>query len=247
MSSSAAQTRAFTTVFLIEMWERFGFYGMQVLMVTYMMKRLGFIDIRANLVWGAAAALIYATPALGGAIGDRFLGTRRTMRIGAIVLACGYALLWYPTDNPFYLYVGLGVIIVGNGLFKPNAANLVRKIYEGDDSKIDSAFTMYYMAVNIGSMISMTLTPWIRDVIGERYGDSAGWHTAFGVCSIGLLLGLGNYMLMSRALAHIGSPADDARPSPKRVAGVFAGSVVMVLLTVFILQSETVARVCVYA
>ena len=88
----------------------------------------------------------------------------------------------------YFLYFALGVIIVGNGFFKPNAGNLVRKIYEGDETRIDSAFTMYYMAVNIGSMISMTLTPWIRDYVGARYGDSAGWHTAFGVCSIGLML-----------------------------------------------------------
>ncbi|HLN48023.1 MAG TPA: oligopeptide:H+ symporter, partial [Steroidobacteraceae bacterium] len=157
-----SQTRAFSTVFMIEMWERFGFYGMQVLMVTYMMKKLGFVDTRANLVWGAAAALIYATPAIGGWIGDRLIGTRRTMKIGALVLASGYALLWLPTNNEYFLYMALGVIIVGNGFFKPNAGNLVRKIYEGDETRIDSAFTMYYMAVNIGSMISMTLTPWIR-------------------------------------------------------------------------------------
>ena len=110
-----------------------------------------------------------------------------------------------PTTR-FFLYGALGVIIVGNGFFKPNAGNLVRKIYEGDETKIDSAFTMYYMAVNIGSMISMTLTPWIRDYIGAKYGDSAGWHTAFGVCSIGLLIGMTNYFLMRRALAHVGSP-----------------------------------------
>ena len=164
--STVSQTRSFSTVFMIEMWERFGFYGMQVLMVTYMMKKLGFVDTRANLVWGAAAALIYATPAIGGWVGDKLLGTRRTMTIGAAVLAVGYALLWLPTNNAFFLYGALGVIIVGNGFFKPNAGNLVRKIYEGDETKIDSAFTMYYMAVNIGSMISMTLTPWIRDYIG---------------------------------------------------------------------------------
>jgi len=162
-NSTVSQTRSFTTVFMIEMWERFGFYGMQVLMVTYMMKKLGFVDTRANLVWGAAAALIYATPAIGGWVGDKLLGTRRTMTIGAAVLAVGYALLWLPTNKAFFLYGALGVIIVGNGFFKPNAGNLVRKIYEGDETKIDSAFTMYYMAVNIGSMISMTLTPWIRD------------------------------------------------------------------------------------
>src|SRR5580698_9057645 len=110
-----SQTRSFTTVFLIEMWERFGFYGMQVLMVTYMIKKLGFVDTRANLVFGAAAALIYATPAVGGWIGDRLLGTRRTMRIGAVTLAIGYALLWLPTDSEVSLYFALGVIIVGNG------------------------------------------------------------------------------------------------------------------------------------
>src|SRR5271156_3141499 len=220
LNPPVSQTRSFTTVFLIEMWERFGFYGMQVLMVTYMMKKLGVIDTRANLVGGAAAALIYATPALGGWIGDKLIGTRRIMRVGALVLALGYALLWLPSNNEYFLYFALGVIIVGNGLFKPNSGNLVRKIYEGDDTKIDSAFTIYYMAVNIGSMISMTLTPWIRDYVGERYGDSAGWHTAFGVCSIGLLIGLINYALLSRALRHIGSPADDAPAQLGRIAAV---------------------------
>jgi POT family proton-dependent oligopeptide transporter len=244
---TVSQTRAFSTVFMIEMWERFGFYGMQVLMVTYMMKKLGFVDTRANLVWGAAAALIYATPAIGGWIGDRLIGTRRTMMIGALVLTSGYALLWLPTNNEYFLYVALGVIIVGNGLFKPNAGNLVRKIYEGDETRIDSAFTMYYMAVNIGSMISMTLTPWIRDTVGARHGSSAGWHTAFGVCSIGLIIGMVNYFLMRRALAHIGSPPDDAPVNRGRLVLVLAGGIGMVLISAFILQNQAVARVCVYA
>lgn len=241
-----SQTRSFSTVFLIEMWERFGFYGMQVLMVTYMMKKLGFGDSKSNLVWGAAAALIYVTPAIGGWVGDKLIGTRRTMCIGAMVLMLGYALLWIPTDNASFLYYALGVIIVGNGLFKPNAGNLVRKIYEGDDTKIDSAFTIYYMAVNIGSTISMLLTPWIRNYVGQRYGDDWGWHTAFGACAIGLLLGLTNYALMSRTLKHIGSPADNARVSLKNLAGVFAGALVLVYVSAFILNNETVARICVY-
>ena len=93
MQPAVSQTRSFITVFLIEMWERFGFYGMQVLMVTYMVQRLGFVDTRANLVWSAASALIYATPAIGGWVGDKLLGTRRTMLTGAVVLAIGYALI----------------------------------------------------------------------------------------------------------------------------------------------------------
>jgi proton-dependent oligopeptide transporter, POT family len=245
-TAPTSQTRSFTTIFLIEMWERFGFYGMQVLMVTYMIKKLGFVDTRANLVFGAASALIYATPAIGGWIGDKLLGTRRTMRIGAFVLAIGYALLWLPTDSEYSLYFALGVIVVGNGLFKPNSGNLVRKIYEGDDTKIDSAFTIYYMAVNIGSMISMTLTPWLRDYIGARYGDSAGWHTAFGVCSIGLVIGMINYALMSRFMAGLGSPPDAAPVKPLRLAAVLGGAALIVIAAVLILQSETVARVCVY-
>ena len=241
-----SQTRSFSTVFLIEMWERFGFYGMQVLMVTFMMKRLGFVDTKANLIWGAAAALIYATPAIGGWVGDKLIGTRRTMLIGAVILAIGYALLWIPSDHPVVTYAALGVIIVGNGFFKANSGNLVRKIYDGEDTKIDSAFTIYYMAVNIGSMISMTLTPWIRDVVADKYGDSMGWHTAFGVCSIGLLLGLFNYSFMSRTLAHIGSPADNAPVNKKRLLAVAIAALLTVLASILILQSEAVAEACVY-
>ncbi|WP_201313646.1 oligopeptide:H+ symporter [Dyella sp. EPa41] len=241
-----SQTRSFSTVFLIEMWERFGFYGMQVLMVTYMMKKLGFIDTKANLVWGAAAALIYATPAIGGWVGDKLIGTRRTMVVGAVVLALGYMMLWIPSDNPTLLYCALGVIIVGNGFFKPNAGNLVRKIYEGDDVRIDSAFTIYYMAVNVGSMVSMTATPWIRDYVGAHYGDAMGWHTAFGACAVGLALGLANYSLMHRTLAHIGSPADEQKLQMNRVLALFAASLVLVLVSAFILQSLLAAKICVY-
>ena len=246
LTRPVSQTRSFTTVFLIEMWERFGFYGMQVLMVTFMMKKLGFVDIKANLVWGAAAALIYATPAIGGWVGDKLLGTRRTMLMGATILALGYGMLWIPSDNASITYLSLGVIVVGNGFFKPNAGNLVRKIYEGDETRIDSAFTIYYMAVNIGSMISMTATPWIRNYVGALYGDDLGWHTAFGVCSIGLVLGLINYSLMSRTLSHIGSPSDQRPIDFKRLAAVLLGALAIVFVSAFILQSEAIARFCVY-
>ncbi|MDQ7996196.1 MAG: oligopeptide:H+ symporter [Luteibacter sp.] len=241
-----SQTKSFSTVFLIEMWERFGFYGMQVLMVTYMVKKLGFPDVDANLVWGAASALIYATPAIGGWIGDKFLGTRRTMLTGAVVLMVGYALLWIPTNNTYFLYVALGVIILGNGLFKPNAGNLVRKIYEGDEVKIDSAFTIYYMAVNVGSTISMILTPWIRDYVGEHYGDALGWHTAFGVCSIGLILGLINYFFMRRTLAHVGSAPDEHPPVAKNVLGIIGAGILIIAASSYILQNQSVAQACVY-
>ena len=242
MQPAVSQTRAFSTVFLIELWERFGFYGMQALIVYYMVQRLGFDDVRANLVWSAASALIYVAPAIGGWVGDGVLGTRRTMLTGAAILAIGYGLITLPSENPTFLYFSLGVIVVGNGLFKPNAGNLVRKIYEGDDSKIDSAFTIYYMAVNVGSTISMLLTPWIKDYVNNLYQNEFGWHAAFGVCSVGLVVGLVNYFFMRASLAHIGSDPDHHPFNPMKLIKVLVVGAVLAVIAAFILQHEQVAR-----
>ena len=158
-SRATSQTRSFTTVSLIEMWERFGYYGMAALLVLFMIDKVGFADDDANLTWGAFSALVFSAPSIGGWIGDKVLGARRTMTVGALVLSLGYFMLALPYDALGFMYTSLGVIVVGNGLFKSNAANLVRRIYEGDDARIDSAFTIYYMAVNIGSTFSMLATP----------------------------------------------------------------------------------------
>jgi POT family proton-dependent oligopeptide transporter len=196
-----SQTRSFSTIFLIELWERFGYYGMAAIFILFMVEKIGFADVKANLVWGAFTGLVYAAPAIGGWVGDNVLGTRRTLPIGAAILALGYLMLSIPSDDLKLFYLSMGVIVVGNGLFKANAANMVRRIYEGDDAKIDSAFTLYYMAVNIGSTVSMLLTPWIK--------DHWGWHAGFTVCCAGLLLGLVNYAMMIRTLRGIGSPPDE--------------------------------------
>ena len=245
--ATRSQTRSFTTIFLIEMWERFGFYGMQALIVYYMVQRLGFPDERATLVWGAAAALIYVAPAIGGWIGDKVLGTRRTLLLGAAVLSVGYGLMVVPGQSTWFLFCALGVVVVGNGLFKANAGNMVRKIYEGDDSRIDSAFTIYYMAVNLGAMISQLLTPWLKDYVNEHYGNGLGWHVAFAVCAVGLLLGLANYALMRRAMTHIGSEPDDEPLNWGKLALVLAGGVAFVFMSAYILEHQGVARAFVYA
>jgi len=246
LPTTRSQTRSFTTIFLIEMWERFGFYGMQALIVYYMVQRLEFPDARATLVWGAAAALIYVAPAIGGWIGDKILGTRRTMLLGGVILTIGYTLMVVPGQSVWFMFCALGVIVVGNGLFKANAGNLVRKIYEGDDSRIDSAFTIYYMAVNLGAMISQLLTPWLKDYVNEHYGNGLGWHVAFAVCAIGLLLGLINYWLMRRYMDHIGSEPDEQPLHWGKLAAVLAGSVVAVFASAYILEHEGVARAFVY-
>ncbi|HEY7872887.1 MAG TPA: oligopeptide:H+ symporter [Rudaea sp.] len=246
-STPVSQSKSFSTIFLIELWERFGYYGMQALIVYYMVQRLGFGDVDANLIWGAASALIYVAPAIGGWVGDRVLGTRRTMLTGAAILSIGYALLTLPSESATFLYFALGVIVVGNGLFKPNAGNLVRKIYDGDDSRIDSAFTIYYMAVNIGSTFSMLLTPWIKDYVNTLYQNEFGWHAAFGVCCLGLVFGLVNYFFMRASMRHVGSDPD-ARPfNIATLLKVLAVGAVCVVIAAFILQHQSVARAFVWA
>jgi len=237
-----SQTKSFSTIFLIELWERFGFYGMQALIVFYMVQRLGFDDTRANLVWGAASALIYVAPAIGGWVGDRIFGTRRTMLTGAVILSIGYGLITLPTENVNFLFAALGVIVVGNGLFKPNAGNLVRKIYDGDDSKIDSAFTIYYMAVNIGSAVSMMLTPLVKDWVNVAMANEFGWHAAFGLCAAGLVVGLVNFFFMRASMAHIGSDPDAKPFNVMALLKVLGAGAVSVLAVVVILQDKTIAQ-----
>jgi POT family proton-dependent oligopeptide transporter len=219
------------------MWERFGYYGMGALLVLYMVERLGFGDARANLTWGAFTALVYAAPSIGGWVGDKILGTRRTMLFGAIVLSFGYGMLALPNEDLSFLYLSLGVIVVGNGLFKANSANLVRRIYEGDDARIDSAFTIYYMAVNIGSTLSILATPWIKD----RWG----WRAAFAVCCAGMILGVLNFLLRYRSLSHVGS-GPDAKPIVwPRLGAVAAGAVALGAAATFVLGNKTLAVTCV--
>jgi POT family proton-dependent oligopeptide transporter len=232
-----SQTRSFSTIFLIELWERFGYYGMAAILVLFMVEKVGFGDSKANLVWGAFTGLVYAAPAIGGWIGDNVLGTRRTLPIGAAILAIGYLMLSVPSENLYFLYASMGVIVVGNGLFKANAANMVRRIYEGDDAKLDSAFTLYYMAVNVGSTVSMLLTPWIKD----RWG----WHAAFTVCCAGLVLGLINYAMMIRTLKGIGSLPDEKPVRWDRLAMVLGTGFVSIFAVAYIVQHEDVSDWCV--
>ncbi len=230
--ATPSRTLGFVTLFLIEMWERFGYYGMTAVVVLFMVQQLGYADDRANLTFGAFSAMAYAIPALGGWIGDRVLGSRRTALLGAVMLAVGYAMLAIP--NPALLFAALGVVAVGGGIFKANPANLISKLYEGDTAKIDSAFTMYYMAVNVGATLSQIATPLIAVWLG--------WHVAFAVCAGGLVVGIVNYFLMRRYLAHVGSEPD-FRPFPwLRMVLVVAGALVAMALVTAIIQNLSVAR-----
>ncbi len=232
-AQAPSRTRGFTTLFLIEMWERFGYYGMTAVVVLFMVQQLGYTDDRANLTYGAFVALAYTVPAIGGWIGDKLLGSRRTMVLGAMILALGYVGLAIP-GHPGLLFPALAVVAVGGGVFKANPANLISKLYEGNPAKIDSAFTMYYMAVNIGATLSQLATPLIAVKVG--------WHAAFAVSAGGLILGLLNYLVMGRYLQHVGSKPDFQPLDRTRLVQVLAGIAVGIVLVAFIIQNRTVAR-----
>ena len=228
-----SKTAGFVTLFLIEMWERFGYYGMTAVVVLFMVQRLSYGDDRANLTFGAFTALAYAIPAAGGYIGDKLLGSKRTLVLGALVLAFGYALLAVP-DRPALLFPALSLVAVGGGIFKANPANLISRLYEGDPARIDSAFTMYYMAVNVGATVSQIATPLVAIAFG--------WHVAFAVCAAGLVLGLLNYLFMHRSLARVGSQPDFEPLNLARLGLVLLGIAVATVCVTFIIQNREVAR-----
>jgi proton-dependent oligopeptide transporter, POT family len=232
-TADRSKTLGFVTLFLIEMWERFGYYGMTAVVVLFMVQQLSYGDDRANLTFGAFTALAYAVPAAGGYIGDKVLGSKRTMVLGALVLVCGYLLLAVP-DRPALLFPALGLVAVGGGMFKANPANLISRLYEGDPAQIDSAFTMYYMAVNVGATASQIATPLIAIAFG--------WHVAFAVCAAGLMLGLLNYFFMRRFLAHAGSKPDFEPLGVGRLVLVLVGIAVATVCVTFIIQNRDVAR-----
>ncbi len=227
----------FSCLFLIEMWERFGYYGMQILIVVFLKIFMGFSDTNALLTWGAFAAMIYTTPIIGGWIGDRVLGLRRTTMLGAIVLAIGYLLLALPMPN-WFIFFAFGVIATGNGLFKANPNNLLSQLYEDDKSELDGAFTLYYMSINIGALASQILTPLVR--------VNFGWHLAFGVSFIGLMLGVTNFFFMKKYLSHVGSKPDFEPISYLRLIAVIAGTFVVSVIIALIVFNVFVAKFIVF-
>jgi len=230
MSSRAflGQPKPFYLIFFIEIWERFGFYGVQALLVLYMVSKLNFGDQHAELLFSAFSALVFLLPALGGYVGDKLLGTKRTILLGSVVLSIGYLLLSLPIINSHYLILPLAVIAVGNGLFKANPSSLLSKVYEGTNNNLDSGFTLYYMAVNIGSFISMNATP----ILNKYFG----WHVAFSVCCAGLVFAIINYLFMRRTIAAYGSEPDKKPMQWDKFCYVILGVGAIICATYFMLH-----------
>ena len=187
-------------LFFVEMWERFSFYGMRALLTFYLIK--GFLkadDARAYAIYGAYGALVYATPYLGGIFADRYIGARLAVIWGGILMAAGHLLM--SIEAEWALFGALGLLIVGNGFFKPNISTMVGTLYPERSTKRDAGFTIFYMGINLGA----ALAPLVCGYIGETYG----WHYGFGLATVGMLVGLATFILTaaSRALILLASIA----------------------------------------
>lgn len=192
------QPRAFHMIFMLELWERFGFYTVQGILTLYFIRYLGYSDAASYYTFGAYSALVYGMVVIGGYLGDRVLGTKRTIVLGLVVLAAGYFSLAL-TDKE-HVFLALGLICVGNGLFKANPSNLLSKCYEENDPRLHGGFTLYYMAINLGSMVALFVGP----AVSSRYGYSY----AYLISAIGLVLGLANYWFQHQYVSHINTEAD---------------------------------------
>lgn len=172
-------------LFFVEMWERFSYYGMRALLVFYMTK--GFLkldDSSAYGIYGAYTALVYATPFIGGMLADNLLGARRAVILGGMLMAAGHLLMTFEDQTSFYL--ALGLLICGNGFFKPNISTMVGALYPPGNPNRDGGFTIFYMGINLGAAMSPLLCGYV--------GETFGWHRGFGLATIGMLTGLATFV-----------------------------------------------------
>jgi POT family proton-dependent oligopeptide transporter len=177
-------------LFATEMWERFNYYGMRAILVLFLTKALFFDKVLASQVYGSYTGLSYLTPLLGGYIADRYWGNNRSIIAGGLVMAIGEFVLFFCGhfyDNPALatplFYTGLGFMIAGNGFFKPNISSMVGQLYPKGDSKIDSAYTIFYMGINTGG----ALGPAICGLVGDT-GNSGDFKWAFLAGGIAMIL-----------------------------------------------------------
>jgi POT family proton-dependent oligopeptide transporter len=190
------------TLFFTEMWERFSFYGMKTLLVLYMINHFFWSQEDASHLLGTYAALAYGLPVVGGFIADRYIGARRAIILGAVLLSIGHFLMAFE-PLPFF-YTALGFIVAGVGLLKPNVSTQVGDLYEPGDPRRDGGFTVFYMGINLGAFIGPLVCDWLR----VKYG----WHFGFGAAGVGMVFGLIVYVIGQRYLFKFKPVSDPSKP-----------------------------------
>ena len=191
-------------LFFAEMWERFSFYGMRALLIFYLTQHWLFSDGKSNVIYGAYGAMVYVTPILGGWLADRYLGQRKAVLFGGVLLTLGHLAMAFEGDggqadatiNVFWL--ALALIIVGSGFLKANISVMVGQLYRLTDSRRDAAYTIFYMGINVGAAAGTILVGYL--------GQTQGWAYGFGLAGIGMVAGLIVFMLGKAALLGAGEP-----------------------------------------
>ena len=206
-------------LFFAEMWERFSYYGMRALLTLYLVKHWLYSDGSANLIYGAYTSLVYITPVLGGWLADRYLGQRKAVLFGAVLLTIGHFFMAFEGDGSGYandatvnvFWLALALIIVGSGFLKANISGIVGQLYPRTDARRDPAYTIFYMGINLGAAAGVILAGYL--------GETIGWSYGFGAAGVGMLLGLVVFVLGKPLLLGRGeSPMPEGLK--RRVAGV---------------------------
>ena len=211
--------RGLFVLFLVEMWERFSYYGMRALLFLYLVTSVndgnpgrGWSTERAGGLYGWYTGMAYLLPIVGGLIADKLIGTHRSMIVGSLVIALGHVVLAVSgigalahNEVGLSLFVlGLALVVIGTGHFKPNVSVMVDRLYPAGDARRDGAFTIFYMGINVGAFLG----PLICSYLGEK----VGWHWGFGAAAVGMVAGLVVYLFAKPCyLPHIGSAPEGRR------------------------------------
>lgn len=222
----AGHPKGLYMLFFAEMWERFSYYGMRALLIFYLTQHWLFSDGKSNLIYGAYTALVYITPVLGGYLADRYLGQRKAVLFGGVLLAFGHLFMAFegdhgitdaatkqadPAINIFWL--ALALIIVGSGFLKANISVMVGQLYRLTDMRRDAAYTIFYMGINVGAALGTILVGYL--------GQKIGWAYGFGLAGIGMVAGLIVFVLGKNVLLGAGeAPAPLAKSKEWSIYGV---------------------------
>ena len=167
-----------TTLFFTEMWERFSYYGMRALLVLYLVNSQNYSESDALHIYAVYTGLVYLTPLIGGYLADRFLGSQKAIFIGGLTMMIGHFLMAFPN----FLYLAIGMLIIGNGYFKPNISSLLGRLYKPDDVRRDSGFSIFYVGINLGAFLAPLIVGYV--------GETINWHYGFAIAGFGMLAGL---------------------------------------------------------
>ncbi|AIT09042.1 major facilitator transporter [Candidatus Francisella endociliophora] len=219
----------FWIVWGIEFWERFGFYGFQAIIALYFTQKLGLSEKETIYLMGSFFAFTFGFIWVGGLIGDKVFGAKRTILIGATVLCLSYlGFIFANSETIYYIFAG---IIIGNAIFKANPSSLISKMFEKGDGRLNSAMTLYYLAINIGGLVCMALTP----VISEAYG----YTQAFVLCGVGLIVGIIGFILFYKKMDGLDTEAGRHPVNKTHAIYTLAGGIAAFLIIANILPNTT--------